>query len=452
MSVGARLSTERRSVRRYALLIRRFASIAGNAAIRYRRPIAFVLLAIGALWRFSRTDWQVLGSRTVPIWEAAAIAFTTEHLITSLVIAAVILMAILWLVPKWQIRKLLSLPLEQCFDRENESRKTLAQVIGGVVLIAGLFSTTQTLSISQKSLAISQNSLTLAERGQITDRYTKAIAQLADSSQEVRIGGIYALEQIARDAPKEYHWTIMEVLSAYVREKATNSALHPKTKPGTRLVVGVGPPEDVQVALTVIGRREIANDHGQINLRLAHLEGARMPEAHLEGADLIGTNLTLADLHGAHLEKAILEYATLDSAVLSGGHLENANLSDAHLRNTQIQGGHLQQAFLAGADMTQAVLSQANLDEAYLNGAKLRYAFLGGASLQRTNLARIDFYGANLGEAKFDGAYFGKDLRGTQGLTQSQLDVGRGDEGTQLPFGLHIPAGWLQPHTVEQKK
>ena len=41
----------------------------------------------------------------------------------------------------------------------------------------------------------------LTEQGQVTDRYTKAIEQLGSDKLDVTIGGIYALERIARDSP-----------------------------------------------------------------------------------------------------------------------------------------------------------------------------------------------------------------------------------------------------------
>ena len=56
----------------------------------------------------------------------------------------------------------------------------------------------------------------LAERGQVTDRFTKAIEQLGSDKLDMRIGGIYALEQIARDSAV-YHPTVMEVLTAFIR-------------------------------------------------------------------------------------------------------------------------------------------------------------------------------------------------------------------------------------------
>ncbi len=51
----------------------------------------------------------------------------------------------------------------------------------------------------------------------MTDRYTKAIEQLGSDKLDVRIGGIYALERIARDSAKD-HPTVMEVLTAFIRE------------------------------------------------------------------------------------------------------------------------------------------------------------------------------------------------------------------------------------------
>jgi hypothetical protein len=51
----------------------------------------------------------------------------------------------------------------------------------------------------------------------VTDRYTKAIEQLGSDKLDVRIGGIYALERVARDSAKD-HPTVIEVLKAFIRE------------------------------------------------------------------------------------------------------------------------------------------------------------------------------------------------------------------------------------------
>ena len=60
-----------------------------------------------------------------------------------------------------------------------------------------------------------------------TERFTRAIDQLGATDDkegepklEIRLGAIYALERIARDSPERDYATIMEVLTAYVRDNA----------------------------------------------------------------------------------------------------------------------------------------------------------------------------------------------------------------------------------------
>ena len=52
------------------------------------------------------------------------------------------------------------------------------------------------------ALVFTARNFTLSREGQVTDRYTRAIEQLGSDKLDVRIGGIYALERVARDSPK----------------------------------------------------------------------------------------------------------------------------------------------------------------------------------------------------------------------------------------------------------
>jgi hypothetical protein len=67
----------------------------------------------------------------------------------------------------------------------------------------------------------SRRTLELTAQGQATDRFTRAVEQLGASAMEVRIGGIYALERIARDSAADGdggdHPAVMAVLAAFVR-------------------------------------------------------------------------------------------------------------------------------------------------------------------------------------------------------------------------------------------
>ena len=58
----------------------------------------------------------------------------------------------------------------------------------------------------------------IASDGQVTERFTRAIEQLGSEPIEVKLGGIYALERIMKDSPRD-HWTIVETLTAFVRHR-----------------------------------------------------------------------------------------------------------------------------------------------------------------------------------------------------------------------------------------
>jgi hypothetical protein len=131
-------------------------------------------------------------------------------------------------------------------------------------------------------LVYTSRTFALSRQGQVTDRYTKAITQLGDEKLEVRIGGIYALERIARDSQRDYP-TVMEVLSAFVRVHSPRQA--PPSQPGRWSRRWPHKPEqprqaippDVQAALTVIARRWIARDKRPITLTGADLTDAWWP-------------------------------------------------------------------------------------------------------------------------------------------------------------------------------
>jgi Pentapeptide repeats (8 copies) len=236
-----------------------------------------------------------------------AVAFLGKHLLAVAIVGGCLLiLALIWL-PKWQATRP-DLTTKERFEVENNARKTLAEIVGGAALLAGLYFTWSGLEVSRE--------------GQITDRFTKAIVQLGEQGREklaVRLGGIYALERIAKDS-KEDHWPIMEVLTAYVRETAPWLPKPPKDAqplkgdqspreepPTTQEQRPPRPATDIQAILTVLGRRTRTYENGEqqrLNLAQTDLRGAYLPGAQLQGADLRG-----AQLRGAHLAHAQLEGA-----------------------------------------------------------------------------------------------------------------------------------------------
>jgi hypothetical protein len=167
------------------------------------------------------------------------------------------------------------LPPKICFDIENEARRTLAYIMGGILAIIGI-------TLAYRRIRALERQVLVAQEGQITERFTRAIEQLGSDRMEVRLGGIYALERIANDSDKDF-WPIMETLTAYVRERAPwnealaaggeessneKSAVQTKSRPK--------PATDIQAILTVLGRRKYYYKQGEtepLDLRGTDLRG-----------------------------------------------------------------------------------------------------------------------------------------------------------------------------------
>ena len=87
------------------------------------------------------------------------------------------------------------------------------------------------------------------------DRYTWAVEQLGSDKLDVRIGGIYALEQVARDSAG-HHPEVVELLTAFVREHSRAQwPLSADDEPGVIHERERVTRPDVQAAITVIGRQ-----------------------------------------------------------------------------------------------------------------------------------------------------------------------------------------------------
>ena len=239
----------------------------------------------------------------------------------------------------------------------------------------------------------------------------------------LRLGGIYALERIARDSERDY-WSIMEVLTAYIREQAPASAI----ASNDALSEGHMPRADIQAILTVIGRRtdeQRASDLGLINLKETDLRNANLIKAHLEKSDFLGANMKGAILFKAHLEEAELIEAHLEGAFFHSAHLEGAKFINAHLEG-------------------------ANLDHAHLEGAKILMSYFLGATFDGTHLVGAELDGAHLE---------GVDLTKAKGLTQEQIDDTFMDDDTTLsdlpgPDGvpLRLSSLRLSENALEEMK
>lgn len=346
------------------------------------------------------------------------------------------------------------------YEREKlatEYRRTLiaavtagAQVVAGILLLAGLYFTWRSSIAAERTLA-------LATEGQVTERLTRATEQLGAEELGRRLGGIYGLERIARDSERD-HWPVMEILSAYARERGRAASTVD---------------EDIHAILKVIARRKVAHevalpaeariDLSGIVLTNIDLSGgnftrvrfaqASMRGAKLERAMLAGCDFDFADLEGASMNGADLTGASLNSAVLRSAWMydvkaDNALFEMADMRKAQSLKGSFKRASFRGAKLSQTGFYDSDLSGADLEGSEsegvslvstlLTHAKL-ESSLQQADLRGADLRGAASVYASFRGATLkgaklqGVDLTHAQELTLDQLDEAVTDGQTVLP-------------------
>ncbi|MBD2530342.1 pentapeptide repeat-containing protein [Nostoc flagelliforme FACHB-838] len=361
----------------------------------------------------------------------------------------------------------------------TQALTTIAIIIGGLALIINAYYTSKVSLDESQSLLTQLLAGTLAwdkniENGinhpQLTpqeivsERFSKAIEQLGSEKIETRFAAIYALERIAKDSSKD-HWTIMEILAAFIRENASvNQEYEGEPRESSKL------PTDIQTALTVIGRRDSYKDpvNQKLDLRNTDLSNADLTEANLSrailgGANLQWVNFTRANLseadlsvtylcgsilYQANLSKAILAEANLQGVVLRKANLSKAILYDANLEGVVLCDANLEGAVLCDANLEGAVLCDANLEEANFEGSNLQDANLIGTNLQRAkltvaNLENALLSTANLQEANLQEANLcGANLSGSENVESQQIEQAIGDRTTILPENLKIPQHW----------
>lgn len=327
---------------------------------------------------------------------------------------------------------------------------------------------------------VAQRTVNIAQESHITDLIAKAVEQLGAEKTvkrivktdtetkseeetvpnlEVRIGAILALERLARQN-LDVHVQIMEILTAYIRENAKakdapklpeppeytpddhdgwTKALKEWRNTHDKALTDIRPREDVQKALSVIGRRSPAQRLAEARWQNpdpnAHFvfddppppypdmpadnhdpkKHAIWAENHsdwrytLKGSssyriDLRRTNLCGADLAGLHLAGAKFDWAQMQGASLYGVQMQGASFDWAKMQGARLFGAQMQGATLDWAEMQGAWINAAEMQGASLNGALMQGARLGKAQMQEASLEESQVQGARLVGTQMQGA------------------------------------------------
>ena len=257
---------------------------------------------------------------------------------------------------------------------------------------------------------------------------------LGSSTLAVRLGGIYALQQLATEHPDQYHIQVMRLLCAFIKNPTKDEVLdQPVVIEGDLMPPRIR--EDAQNALFAIGKRswnqiQIENEEEfQVNLHGANLMGADLRRANLDRAILTHAKLTDADL-----EEASAREVWLVGADLTGANLDIASFTGSICRQAKFSRVYASGAYFDEADLEGTIWNNANLEGSLLSYATLRGANLDGAQLTGANLTGT-FFGTGQRRMEFLVDASVGDLIAVSytevqtWVTQSQLDQANASDG-----------------------
>jgi hypothetical protein len=229
---------------------------------------------------------------------------------------------------------------------------TRAALLAGLVGVGAL----GTFWLNSRVYRVTARTFDVTERGHVTDRYSKAIEQLGSESIAMRLGGIYALEQLAAETDKARdRATVVQVISAFARvhsDPIHQYREHNGTAPAVE-ETNMDPdelrrradlfvrsmnrtPEDVQAALTVLGRLPSDSDARGPDLSGACLRRAKLSRGNFDRANFRDADLTGAWFYDSKVGHSNLRNANLTEAELGGANLECANFYKANLTRARL--------------------------------------------------------------------------------------------------------------------
>jgi uncharacterized protein YjbI with pentapeptide repeats len=402
---------------------------------------------------------------------------TNVAIAVSIIVFAALLVAIIYL-PKWQAGTLEGgddkLTAQRNFEVEKErfrmeddARKTLAQIIGGVLVLLGLVVTYNTYRVGVQKQDLDRDS-------QVTDRFSKAITHLGDDKIAIRIGGLFELERIAKDSPRDAS-TTKQVIYAYLHDKfsnvqnlspdsisprptapeTTNETNVPQQKSNGLAIAKFNTPIEVQTILNII--QNLLGESERLDLRHLDLSGkslangkyalANFQNTNISNSNLFASDFTSADFRSASLRGAstdISEHVELGKSIVGlvvpeklRTIFSNATFFEADLSEADLSLGKFVGTKLRSCKLNKTILYKTDLTDADLFRAEANQLDLRQADLTRTNFANAQLRGAVFGSTKFQSTVFsGADLTDAVGISLEDLKNCIITEETRLPAPL----------------
>lgn len=362
----------------------------------------------------------------------------------------VLYLCIIWFIPEQYVFYFFKFPQDKDkLDAIKDIRILLVNIGAGILALIGIYLTWRRTEALDKKNEIDK---TNNENNLILQQFSKA-SELFTNTDNIaaRLSGIYLFEKIMNNNV-EYHWQIVELLTAYLREKRNNhkydveiskksdhqniindedtdtdyytiivdfdvdenDEVHEITKSYYRVPIE----KDIQAIITILGRRnrkiELDIDTGkrieelyseflsavkkkddrEIKRKrriLDNLKTIDLSNVNLYGADLSNTHFEHSHCFSTHFVKSNCFAAHFEMSAFYDSHFENSYCKEIHFENTYFNQTHFE-----NADLEKAFFKTTNLISSYFQNASCYKTYF-----TDTILNEVNFENGSFGKASF---------------------------------------------------
>lgn len=222
--------------------------------------------------------------------------------------------------PKYQVSLLtLSDPLE-VKNLENELRRTIIQLIGGIFLVLGAY--------------LSWNTYAQTKERDFAQQLNKIISLMGNNKDYVKIGAIYSLKQITENHEDNYD-IVLNILTSYLRDYGKWQDTEYSSNVELR-----------QSLLSVINSIRVYNTQRQIDLSHLDLKDLSLQSMNLKNIKFIESYFNSSDLKNSNFDNSILSGSSFNNA-----NLESTSFKNCDLRYTTFKRANIRNANFSGADL-----------------------------------------------------------------------------------------------------
>ncbi len=241
-------------------------------------------------------------------------------MIVFFVIVLIVSILIIIYLPKYQINQLESSDGLEIKNIENELRKTVIQLMGGIFLIIGIF--------------FSWITYTQTKERDFSEQINKIISLMGNDKDYIKIGAIYSLEQIINN--ENNNSIILEILTSYIRDNAKlENKIHSSNN------------ELRQAVVKVISNVRKYDSDMQIDLSSIDLSTLFLQSMNLKNIKFIGSSF-----HSSDLKNTSFDYGILSGSLFDNANLENTSFKNTDLRYASFKKANIRNANFSGADLS----------------------------------------------------------------------------------------------------